>query len=297
VPGVSLLSRACRRLLHNELPLLQQYVPWRVIYSTRIHGVSLGMLFANCRREGERHARLPNGLFSLPSATEQPGGPGPDTRPMLLVLELPASTTFRFAEDDAGVRAALAELHKPLTVERASRSSGMLPDYANTMPFNKLYIGAYLSDLLRLESRRYYGTQECFVFQILVPAEKTSSGELAPETTAVPQPQLRVFHASRLNTQFINCRHTSIVIGGGGGGSSLYLDDSLSHGATSACATFNSPPLSVWHNAAATLCAVAGAQQQPSAASTSAEGNGRDDDAGRQHSLSVLNVEVIVMDP
>lgn len=301
VPGVSLLSRACRRLLHNELPLLQQYSPWRVIYSTRIHGVSLSTLFANCRRESEQHMRLPSGLFSLPSPTDHRAGgnynssssvSSADARPMLLVLELPPSTTLQFAEDDAGVRAALTELRKPLTVEKANRASSALDDYAEAMTFNKLYIGAYLSDLLRLESRRYYGTQDCFVFQLLVPAEKHGNEKDESRASATPPPppppQLRVFHASRQNTQFINCRSTSIVIGGGGGGSSLYVDSSLSHGATSACTTFNSPPLSVWQSAAATLCDVADVRQP------AGEGAALDD--GRQHSLSVLNMEVIVMD-
>ncbi|KPA73624.1 TLD domain protein conserved [Leptomonas pyrrhocoris] len=313
VPGISLLSSACRRLLHDELPLLQQYCPWRVIYSTRMHGVSLGTLFANCRRESERHMRLPSGLFSLPSAMETSssgGGPSSaDARPMLLVLELPASTTLSFAEDDAGVREALAQLRRPCTAERAA-TAATAADYHELTPFNKLYVGAYLSDLLRLESRRYYGTQECFVFQLLVPARTEGGGSGASDpiaaaaastsSTAAPPPQLHVFHATRQNTRYVNCRPTSIVIGGGGSGSSLYVDDSLSHGATSACATFSSPPLSVWHSAAATLCEIAGVHPPPASAQAreedkeaSSAGDGED---GRQHSLSLLNVEVIVMD-
>ncbi|KPI82924.1 TLD domain protein conserved [Leptomonas seymouri] len=295
VPGVSLLSCACRRLLHNELPLLQQYCPWRVIYSTRMHGVSLATLFSNCKRESERHVRMPIELFSSPLSAEatSSGAPSADARPMLLVLELPASATLQFSEDDAGVHEVMAERQKPLTMERANAAAAApaTADYRSPMLFNKLYIGAYLSDLLRLDTRRYYGSQDCFVFQLLVPAEKEGERGSHPEATpAAPPPQLRIFRATRQNTQFINCRSTSIVIGGGGAGSSLYLDESLCHGATSTCATFNSPPLCTWASAAATLCDVAGVRQPERAAAATAATN------GQQQSLFVVNVEVIVMD-
>ncbi|KAG5512373.1 hypothetical protein GH5_08223 [Leishmania sp. Ghana 2012 LV757] len=290
-PGVSVLSRACRRLLHNELPLLQQYCPWRVIYSTRMHGVSLSTLFANCRRETERQGWSGYGATSALS----------DSKPMLLVLELPSSTTLQFAEDDVGVQEALAHSDTPVSTSLPSSATRLEAleltgnDGHRHHRKNKMFIGAFLSDLLRLDSRRYYGTQDCFVFQLLVPdavgSEETAScsphtgtGSPPPSGAAAASrgPQLRVHRASRCNTQYINCRTTSIVIGGGDGGSSIYLDDTLCHGATSACSTFASPPLSTW---VSTPCTTAG---------VGADSAG--DSCRRQNSLCVLNVEAIVMD-
>ncbi|KAK7195229.1 TLD domain protein [Novymonas esmeraldas] len=265
-PGASLLSRECRRLLHDELPLLQQYSPWRVLYSTRVHGISLSTLYANCRREAERHACA--GYTATPMLA--------DTRPMLLVLELPESTTMDFAQDDAGVleASASADPATPPTQQPAGRPRRR---------HHKQFIGAFLSDLLRLETRRYYGSSECFVFQLLVPgaADDGDDGDAAaPGST----PQLRVYRASGRNAHYINCRASSIVIGGGDGGSSLYLDDTLLHGATSRCATFDSPVLSTWTAASAAASAAAAAEEVGTANNVG------------QSSLSVLNVEVIVMD-
>ncbi|KAG5487721.1 hypothetical protein LSCM1_08085 [Leishmania martiniquensis] len=293
-PGVSVLSRACRRLLHNELPLLQQYCPWRVIYSTRMHGISLSTLFANCRREAERQGLSGCGATSALPAVSY-------SKPMLLVLELPSSTTLHFAEDDVGVQEAFADAGTPgstsLPPSAAHQEALELTgtDGGRHHRQNKLFIGAFLSDLLRLDSRRCYGSQDCFVFQLLVPgtaegAETASSAAhrgtgsppLSGVTTALRGPQLRVHRASRCNSQFINCRTTSIVIGGGDSGSSIYLDDTLCHGATSACSTFSSPPLSTWVSAPCT------------AAEVGADGVGAS--CRRQRSLCVLNVEVIVMD-
>ncbi|KAG5486953.1 hypothetical protein CUR178_08380 [Leishmania enriettii] len=290
-PGVSVLSRACRRLLHNELPLLQQYCPWRVIYSTRMHGVSLSTLFANCRREAERQGCSGYDATSALS----------DSKPMLLVLELPSSTTLQFAEDDVGVQEASAHsdtpVHMPLPPSATRLEALELTgnDDHRHHRKNRMFIGAFLSDLLRLDSRRYYGTQDCFVFQLLVPdavgSEGTASGSAHTGTGSPPPsgaaaasrgPQLRVHRASRCNTQYINCRTTSIVIGGGDGGSSIYLDDTLCHGATSACSTFASPPLSTW---VSTPCTTAGV-------GADSAGNS----CRRQKSLCILSVEAIVMD-
>ncbi|KAG5511907.1 hypothetical protein JKF63_07732 [Porcisia hertigi] len=306
-PGVSVLSRACRRLLHDELPLLQQYCPWRVIYSTRMHGVSLSTLLANCRREMELESRHGYGATS---ATSTPV----NSKPMLLVLELPSSTTFKFDDDDAGVREAWgadpdtptsAPLAFP-TAQSSSHKEADDGDHAHDRDDNpnrrkkknrnhKLFIGAYLSDLLQIESRRYYGNGDCFVFQLLVPgtvgSEEVTTGaaHADPHSPSSPgaiaasrRPQLRVHHSSHRNTQYVNCRTTSIVIGGGGGGSSIYLDESLRHGATNACPTFSSPPLSTW---VSKPCTAAGACA-----------DGESDDCAGQKSLCVMNVEVIVMD-
>lgn len=100
-----------------------------------------------------------------------------------------------------------------------------------------MIIGAYLSHLLHRNTRRYYGSGETFVFQIF-----QSAGH--GQSTGNTLPQLHTFHSSGANQQFINCRRNSIVIGGGGLGSSIYIDDTLYHGATAPCATFTcSPPL------------------------------------------------------
>ncbi|CAJ1005412.1 putative TLD [Leishmania naiffi] len=280
-PGVSVLSRACRRLLHNELPLLQQYSPWRVIYSTRLHGISLSTLFANCRREAERQGF--SGYVANPAAPTLL-----DSKPMLLVLELPSSTTLQFAEDDAGVREAWAHSNAPTSTPPSPPITQPAPPQppTNANPRghrpNRLFIGAFLSDSLRTESRRYYGNQDCFVFQLLVPGtvgvKEAAPGAAHTETG----PQLRVYRASHRNTQFINCRTTSIVIGGGEGGSSIYLDDTLCHGATSSCATFSSPPLSTWLS--------------PPCAESGVCTDGQSGRYGEHRSLCIMNVEVIVMD-
>ncbi|GET85549.1 tld domain protein, conserved [Leishmania tarentolae] len=272
-PGVSVLSRACRRLLHNELPLLQQYSPWRVIYSTRVHGISLSTLFANCRREAERQGLSRYAAHSAASTVS-------NARPALLILELPSSTTLQFSEDDAGVREAWA--HADVS---SSTTQLDAPKQAvnGRRRHNKLFVGAFLSDLLRLESRRYYGSTDCFVFQLLLPGtaggEETASGTSA---AAALGPQLRVHRATSCNAQYINCRTTSIVIGGGESGSSIYLDSTLCHGATSACATFASPPLSTWVSTPSEAVGV-----------SADEKSGMD---MRQQSLCILNVEVIVID-
>ncbi|AIN95275.1 TLD domain protein, conserved [Leishmania panamensis] len=280
-PGVSVLSRACRRLLHNELPLLQQYSPWRVIYSTRLHGISLGTLFANCRREAERHGL--SGYVANPAVPTLL-----DSKPMLLVLELPSSITLQFAEDDAGVREAWAHSNAPTSTPPSPPITQPAPPQPTTNASprghrpNRLFIGAFLSDSLRTESRRYYGNQDCFVFQLLVPGtvgvKEAAPGAAHTETG----PQLRVHRASHRNKQFINCRTTSIVIGGGEGGSSIYLDDTLCHGATSSCATFSSPPLSTWLS--------------PPCAESGVCTDGQGDRYGEHRSLCIMNVEVIVMD-
>lgn len=275
-PGVSVLSRACRRLLHNELPLLQQYSPWRVIYSTRMHGVSLSTLFSNCRREVERQGLSGYAVDSAVTTTLS------DSKPMLLVLELPASTTLQFSEDDAGVREAWADADTSSSTTRPEARWQADDGGRRHRRRNKLFVGAFLSDLLRLESRRYYGSQDCFVFQLLVPGTVEGEATASGASAASAGPQLRVHRATRSNTQYINCRATSIVIGGGEGGSSIYLDDTLCHGATSACATFASPPLSTW---VSTPCEAAGDGA-----------DGESDVHRRQKSLCVLNVEVIVMD-
>ncbi|CAJ1985786.1 TLD domain protein conserved [Leishmania donovani] len=275
-PGVSVLSRACRRLLHNELPLLQQYSPWRVIYSTRMHGISLSTLFSNCRREAERQGLSGYAANSVVSTTPS------DSKPMLLVLELPSSATLQFSEDDAGVREAWADADTSSSTARPDAPRQTDGGRRRHHCHNKLFVGAFLSDLLRLESRRYYGSQECFVFQLFVPGTVGGEATASGASAASAGPQLRVYRATRSNTQYINCRATSIVIGGGDGGSSIYLDDTLCHGATSACATFASPPLSTW---VSTPCEAAGDGA-----------DGESDMHRRQKSLCVLNVEVIVMD-
>ncbi|CCW64000.1 unnamed protein product [Phytomonas sp. EM1] len=101
--------------------------------------------------------------------------------------------------------------------------------------------------MLKLDSRRYYGSSETFVFQIFEEGggEEEGKGKGPAGDRPSRAPELRSFHSQGCNAQYINCRADSIVIGGGGG-VSLYIDDRVMHGATSACPTFGSPPLTEW---------------------------------------------------
>lgn len=101
------------------------------------------------------------------------------------------------------------------------------------------------------------------------PITTTNTGSTS---SAGSTPIFRVFRSSKENTQFINCRKANVVIGGAstasnssssnkgsspcqprnnistsshssGGGSAIFLDESLTCGATATCPTFHSPPL------------------------------------------------------
>lgn len=288
--GVSLMPALARQLLHDELPILEQYCPWRIIYSTRLHGMSMQTLLTNCAHEHRTHLRTKSSTASRFA---------PQACPMILLVELMPSMGYCFACDDAGVRAAAAAVNPTDLSERPSATP------------NRLIIGSYLSDVLQMNSRRYYGTQDTFLFQVFIPgrrisrgAKKGEPGQAPKSTTGLAErssmqrpaplsstmqeaalaqrmdgPQLRLYRASGANTQFINCRLSSIVVGGGGG-AGLYIDDSLQRGATTACPTFASPPLTVWQtsNGATT-----------EAASTPGT-------ASETSSFVIKQLEVIVMD-
>ncbi|KEG15561.1 conserved TLD domain protein [Trypanosoma grayi] len=182
--GISVLTPAARQLLHEQLPVACQFLPWRLIYSTRFHGLSYSAMIGSSQRAAD--------------AAKKCGR----SSPMLLVLELVSPTERASTVDDKR--------------EKEER----------------IVIGAYLSDALHLGTRRFYGTSETFVYQLLLPA---SSGS----------PQLKTYRATRANQHFINCSSHSLAIGGGGG-CSIFLLDSVMHGSTAACATFASPPLTLW---------------------------------------------------
>jgi len=79
-----------------------------------------------------------------------------------------------------------------------------------------------------------FGTGESFVFTFADP-------KMDPEAT-----QGRIYTWARSNDFFLTAtggENSHIGVGGGDGGYALYLDHSLLHGSTSACATFQSPPL------------------------------------------------------
>lgn len=128
-------------------------------------------------------------------------------------------------------------------------------------------------------------------------AESTSTAAAmtasSPSLDTLSFPLLKVFHSSKENTQFINCRKTSVVIGGGtrsaagstttmtGDGSAIFLDQSLTYGATASCPTFRSPPL--------TECTFLDDGEVPNNNSTSSSSNG-------VKSFEITRVEAILFE-
>eukprot|EP00796_Vickermania_ingenoplastis_P008580 gene8580-6020_t len=239
-PALCVLDGPARHVLHDALPFLSQFLNWRMIYNSSTHGLSLQTLYQCCSAEAGARSR---------------GSSGPSVHgnvPMLLFIEVMPSFTCSFERDGEGVRDAAAwardrdrerEGLAPVLTEGELAAKG----YQRTP--NRLVIGAYLSDMLLCDTRRYYGSSDCFVFQVMLPG--LGRPEVGAASPAQPAPQLRLFRSSAQNTQFINCRRTSVMVGGGSvgnhestaGGSAVYIDASMVHGATAACPTFRSPPL------------------------------------------------------
>ncbi|EKF32847.1 hypothetical protein MOQ_003293 [Trypanosoma cruzi marinkellei] len=182
---MSVLTPNSRQLLHEELPSIWQFMPWRLIYSSRHHGFSFNAMLSCSQREvdaSQEHGRI---------------------SPMLLVIEL--MTTNR---------------REPTNDEDEA---------------TKLVIGACLSEPLHTGTRRFYGNSGTFVFQLLLSSTASQSAS----------PQLRIYRATGKNQQFINTMSHSLAIGGGGG-CSIFFNDTITHGSTAACATFDAPPLTHW---------------------------------------------------
>ncbi|KAH8608075.1 putative TLD [Trypanosoma vivax] len=181
--SVSIISFMGRRVLHEELPVLWQFSPWKLIYSTRFHGSSYSNMLATCQRE-----------------VSSKRSEGKKTK-MILLMEVDNSTAspgeHRGVDDGA-----------------------------------RLVIGACLSDPIATGSVRFYGGSTTFVFQLHTPSMSI-------------HPQICVYHATGDNEKYISCTPQRLAIGGGGG-CSIFLDNTLSHGSTAKCATFGSPPLSLW---------------------------------------------------
>lgn len=201
VSPLCMLEASGRHALHGRLPFSCQFSHWNMLYNTVLHGMSLHTLY-QCCADGE-------GLQG--SSRLRPVGAG-GRCPALLLIEVMPSTTTSFAQDGEGVR-------------HASSSS--------TSPANRLVIGAYLSDGIVCGTKRYYGSSDCFVFQMFYCGDE-----------AVPQ--LKMFKASGSNDRYISSSKSCIVVGGGDGGGAIYIDQGISHGATMKCPTFGSPPLTEW---------------------------------------------------
>lgn len=264
-----MLSLAERHMIHNLLPTVSQFFNWKMFYHSSTHGSSIQTLYQCCEAEAAHAAHM--------------GGRSSKHVPMLLLLELMPSTTLSFERDGPGVQEAL-----DLARTDSQKRGGMFTNFSEVkeekVP-NRMIIGAYLTDLLSCQSRRYFGGSECFLFQVFIEgSELAAQGPRRSETLqaelgiigrspemmhAEHLPEIRLFRSSKKNNQFINCRKGSILIGGTmsstagdtageggpgaedggqfytskGGGSALFIDSTLSRGATASCSTFDSPPL------------------------------------------------------
>lgn len=386
-----MLDGAMRHVLHDALPFTSQFMHWKVLYSTATHGCSLQTLY-QCLAAASHHSTTtrtsPTSFSSFPSSTStvpSMAGPtvggsaagGPNPMPMLLLMEVLPSVSWSFERDGEGVQEALR-----LSKARAKYLTPSSTTASATRTPNRLIIGAYLTHLLLCDvTRRYYGNNDCFVFQVMIPgeAEPTPPTEKREESAATapfhqegggaslplfpsiakkggeakpcmhdlrrtvsatvmsssapsppsvtgdvpaatagstgipllsssspPLPTLKVYRSSRENTQFINCRKTSVVIGGAttstssnhrhhhppyyipgtGCGSAIFLDQSLTHGATATCPTFHSAPLT---ECAHVMTGVGGLEQGSSSSSISSSVNG-------VKSFEIIRLEALVFE-
>ncbi|RHW68555.1 putative TLD domain protein [Trypanosoma brucei equiperdum] len=66
--GISVLPWGARKLLHDRLPLMWQFAPWRLIYGTRFHGYSYSNMINACQREvnnAKRDGKQPKMILLL----------------------------------------------------------------------------------------------------------------------------------------------------------------------------------------------------------------------------------------
>eukprot|EP00038_Savillea_parva_P029845 m.73850 g.73850 ORF g.73850 m.73850 type:complete len:182 (+) comp8867_c0_seq1:23-568(+) len=85
----------------------------------------------------------------------------------------------------------------------------------------------------------YRGTNEMFVFRVEPNPCTYRWAGLDVDVDTMDQ----VDSEEEVPRMFLNTARDRIAIGGGGGGAAIVLDDDLRNGFTSACSTFNSPPL------------------------------------------------------
>ncbi|EKG04442.1 hypothetical protein TCSYLVIO_004499 [Trypanosoma cruzi] len=221
---MSVLTPNSRQLLHEELPSIWQFMPWRLIYSSRHHGFSFNAMLSCSQREAD--ASREHGRIS----------------PTLLVIELMTTNRRASTSDEDGPK--------------------------------KLVIGACLSESLHTGTRRFYGNSGTFVFQLLLSSAASQSAS----------PQLRIYRATGRNQQFINTMSHSLAIGGGGG-CSIFFNDTITHGSTAACATFDAPPLTHWSTSSSFLSW---------SSDVAAEGETKDDSA-LSYAFDVCSLELLVI--
>lgn len=77
----------------------------------------------------------------------------------------------------------------------------------------------------RSANKDYTGSSECFVFTL--------------------KPEVKVFVDQNANSRYLLGEQTYFTIGGEGDGPAIYVNDTLDKGQTNACATFNSPLLTL----------------------------------------------------
>ncbi|RNF15953.1 conserved TLD domain protein [Trypanosoma conorhini] len=223
--SLSLLTTRSRHLLHQALPGIWQFMPWKLIYSSRFHGFSFTNMLSCSQRVVDAARRRKN----MP--------------PMLLVMEV------------------------------VSPNGGASID--STEGPVRLVIGAFLSHPLHVGTHRFYGNSDTFVFQLLISSTPAST-------------ELRVYRATGKNQQFIKTTSRSLAVGGGGG-CSVFLNNTVTHGSTAACVTFDAPPLTQWHTPPFSL------SWSFDRASVAAAGEAMEKDAARSYAFDIRSIELLVV--
>ncbi|RNF07747.1 conserved TLD domain protein [Trypanosoma rangeli] len=222
---LTILTTKSRKLLHEALPAIWQFMPWRLLYSSRFHGFSFTNMLSCSQREvdnAQRREKMP---------------------PMLIVMEVMRPARAPTKDDAEG----------PV----------------------KLLIGACLSHPLHIGAHRFYGNNDTFVFQLLIPPKPAST-------------ELRMYRATGANQRFINTTSRSLAIGGGGG-CSIFLNNTVMHGSTAACATFGAPPLTQWRTPCFLL--------SWSSDSASAENSGGTiEDVAKSYTFDICSIELFVVE-
>jgi hypothetical protein len=79
--------------------------------------------------------------------------------------------------------------------------------------------------MFQRSNKDYVGSSECFVFTL--------------------KPEIKVFADANINSRYLLGENTYFTMGGEGDGPAIYVNDTLDKGQTNACATFNSPLLTL----------------------------------------------------
>ncbi|CAK9437987.1 uncharacterized protein LODBEIA_P23600 [Lodderomyces beijingensis] len=219
---------AKHKLLDQELasnvrnllpPRLQLFDTWELIYSLSHHGMSLNTLFRNSKPEHQ--------LLEARKLKKAEKGFGEAIVSKMMVAGAPKSS---------------------FTIEQKRPQGYVL--IIKDEHLNKF--GAYLNEYLRpVESKRYYGNGECFLWKV----EKYDPSKLdhpqardnkasAPVAAAAPaDTRFKAFMYTGINDNIIYSNRDFIAIGSSKGNNGLYIDSSLSTGVSYPCDTFGNEVL------------------------------------------------------